>query len=94
MSKPFPFSMRRMFGMVAMLCVAARLFMVFLDVRHDGGVSPGIFQVFLCVGFSAATGTALGCVEGRPRAGAIWGAVIGVGIGIAWVTIAQRGPFE
>jgi hypothetical protein len=77
MSKPFQFSMRRMFGTVTMLAVAARLAVLFFAVRFDDGPYPPL----LFLGFFAAGGAAIGCFEGRPFFGAFCGLLLGFTIG-------------
>jgi hypothetical protein len=74
MSKPFQFSMRQMFGTVALLTVAAQLPVLFFASRLDRSVNP----VVLCVGFFAAAGAAIGLNAGNSIKGAYIGALVGI----------------
>jgi hypothetical protein len=73
MSKPFQFSIGRMLGTVALLGVSMRLIVLFLAVRFNGGVYPPL----LFLGIFATNGAAVGCIEGRSSAGALYGGLLG-----------------
>jgi hypothetical protein len=74
MSKPFQFTMRRMFGAVVLLTIAFRLLMLFLAMGFDSGILPPL----LYFGFFVAGGAAYGCFDGRPLAWALFGAFCGL----------------
>jgi hypothetical protein len=74
MSKPFQFSMRQMFGTVALVTVAARLAVLFFASRLDRSVNP----LALFVGFFAAGGAAIGLIAGNSIKGACIGALVGI----------------
>jgi hypothetical protein len=67
-----------MLGTVALLGVAARLAVLFLPLRFD----PGVYSALLFVGFFAAGGAAVGCIEGRMFKGALYGVLFGVIMGM------------
>jgi hypothetical protein len=74
MRKPFQFSMRQMFGTLALVTVAAQLAVLFFESRLDRSVNA----VVLFVGFFAAAGTAIGLIAGNSIKGACIGALVGI----------------
>jgi membrane associated rhomboid family serine protease len=77
MSKPFQFSLRRLLGTVALLSVAARLAVWFFAVRFEP------YSAFVLLGFCAVGGGAIGCIEGKTIAGALYG--LGVGLLLVFI---------
>jgi hypothetical protein len=80
MSKPFQFSMRSMLGTVALLALAMRLGVLFLAVRFDPGIYP--YSALLFLGFFATGGGAVGCIDGKPFQGALYGLLLGGFLGL------------
>ncbi len=78
MSEPFQFSIRRMFGVIALICVAVRLFGLFLVSRYD----PSVYTAIQFLGCFAAGGAAIGCAEGRSYRGAIVGVLVAIALAI------------
>jgi hypothetical protein len=83
MSKPFQFSIARMLGTVALLGVAMRMIVLFLVVRFNGGVYPPL----LFIGIFAAGGAAVGCIQGRPFMGALYGGSLGAFFVFMWLLL-------
>jgi hypothetical protein len=82
MSKPFQFSMRRMFGAVGCFCVAACLFSYLLREKLSDIV---VVVSLIMLGF-AGIGAAVGFIVGRP----VFGAFIGAAIGIAYIALTAH----
>ncbi|HEV2969587.1 MAG TPA: hypothetical protein VGY55_06320 [Pirellulales bacterium] len=74
MSKPVQFSMRQMFGTVALVSMAAQLAVLFFASRLDRSVNP----VVLFVGFFVAGGAVIGLIAGNSIKGACVGALVGI----------------
>jgi hypothetical protein len=70
--------MRRMLGTVALLGVAARLAVLWLPLRFD----TSVYSALLYLGFFAAGGAAIGCIEGRLFKGALYGVLMGFIVGM------------
>lgn len=73
MARRFQFSLGRMLGAVALVCLAARLGVLMLAVRFE----PFPLPLLVCLAFCTTGGAAVGCIEGRLIKGALWGLAIG-----------------
>jgi hypothetical protein len=85
MSKPFQFSIRQMFALVTLFCVAVWLF---VTVSASGLFSgPGSAAA---VALGATFGCAIGLFTGAPKATALFGAVlVATVLGMIWAMLME-----
>ena len=85
MSKPFQFSMRRMFLVVTWLCIAAWGFSTGVNSPYEAN------WVLWPISFVAA-GAGLGAIAGKSLSGAAWGLLLAILIGLLMPVAIHRGP--
>jgi hypothetical protein len=84
-SRPFQFSMRQMFGVVALFTVSARYFSLLGPVvRQQIHHSPDWWFVALWLGAFTAGAAGFGCIAGRTVFGATCGIVLGAVVLVLW----------
>ena len=88
MSKPFQFSMRRMFLAMALFSVSAWSFSALVKLANEPDVA---FQgMLLLIALFMSVGGGLGAITGRPIAGACWALLLAIAFTLFPLPVVHR----